>query len=383
MQTEVCAPLFSNEGIYTMNKITEITSIEQIQQLAKSGFTEWKGLGDVSVERDGDLLIFNYTARAQYEGRWNFFERVSRGLIVHAVTGEIVARAFDKFYNWLQNGEKTHGHIVSITEKMDGSLGILYRLNGEHRISTRGNFHSDQAEWATKFLHEHYNLDDLPDELTLLFEIVYPENRVIVDYKGREDIVLIAARNRFTGAYLPFFPDLQLLADKYGFPLPKVYSFNNITEIIALTGKLDKDEEGFVVEFSDGQRFKFKGDKYLELHRLVFSLSFKNTLQAIVTKQVDYIREQIPDEFSANFKGWVKEIEDTRESIKREVADIFAQAPKQARKDFAIWVMSNHKHLSAYLFAMLDGEDIEALIYKKAFENRPNEMAVRQSENTA
>ncbi|MDO8755306.1 MAG: T4 RnlA family RNA ligase [Anaerolineales bacterium] len=366
-----------------MNKITEITSIEEIQQLAKSGFTEWKGLGDVSVERDGSLLIFNYTARAQYEGRWNFFERVSRGLIVHAVTGEIVARAFDKFYNWLQNGEKSNGHIVSITEKMDGSLGILYRLNGEHRISTRGNFHSDQAEYATKFLHEHYNLGGLPDELTLLFEIIYPENRVIVDYKGREDIVLIAARNRFTGAYLPFFPDLQLLADQYGFPLPKIYSFNNITEIIALTGKLDKDEEGFVVEFSDEQRFKFKGDKYLELHRLVFGLSFKNTLQAIVTKQVDYIREQIPDEFSADFNGWVKEIEETRERIKREAADIFAQAPKQARKDFAIWVMSNHKHLSAYLFAMLDGEDIEALIYKKAFENRPNEMAVKQSENTA
>ena len=363
-----------------MNKITEITSIEEIQQLAKSGFTEWKGLGDVSVERDGDLLIFNYTARAQYEGRWNFFERVSRGLIVHAVTGEIVARAFDKFYNWLQNGEKTHGHIVSITEKMDGSLGILYRLNGEQRISTRGNFHSDQRvpRSSSRALQPRRP----PDELTLLFEIVYPENRVIVDYKGREDIVLIAARNRFTGAYLPFFPDLQLLADKYGFPLPKVYSFNNITEIIALTGKLDKDEEGFVVEFSDGQRFKFKGDKYLELHRLVFGLSFKNTLQAIVTKQVDYIREQIPDEFSADFNGWVKEIEETRERIKREAADIFAQAPKDTRKDFAIWVMSNHKHLSAYLFAMLDGEDIEALIYKSLRE-QPNEMAVKQSENTA
>lgn len=363
--------------------MNEITSIEQIQQLAKSGFTEWKQLGDVSVEREGDLLIFNYTARAQYEGRWNFFERVSRGLIVNAQTGEIAARAFDKFYNWLQNGQKANGHIVSITEKMDGSLGILYRVDGAYRISTRGNFHSNQAEWATQFLHEHYQLDGLPDELTLLFEIIFPDNRVIVDYHGREDLVLIAARNRFTGDYLPFFPDLQLLADKYGFPLPKVYSFNNISEIIALTGKLDKDEEGFVVEFSDGQRFKFKGDKYLELHRLVFSLSFKNTLQAIVTNQVDYIREQIPDEFLADFNGWVKEIEETRERIQREVAEVFAQAPKDTRKDFAVWVMSNHKDISPYLFALLDGYPLEPIIYKKAFENRPNETAVKQSENTA
>ncbi|MEW5938504.1 MAG: T4 RnlA family RNA ligase [Chloroflexota bacterium] len=361
----------------------EITSIEQIQQLAREGFSDWKSLGDVSVERDGDLLIFNYTAKAQYEGRWNFFERVSRGLIVNAHTGEIAARAFDKFFNWLQDGQKSNGHIVSITEKMDGSLGILYRVDGEYRISTRGAFHSDQAEWATKFLHEHYNLDGLPNELTLLFEIIYPENRVIIDYKGREDLVLLAARNRFTGAYLPFFPNIQLLADKYGFPLPRVYSFNNLTEIMERLGKMDKDEEGFVVEFSDGQRFKFKGDKYLELHRLVFGLSFKNTLLAVVTKQVDYLRSQIPDEFLGDFNRWAKEIEETRERIKREATNLFAQAPKETRKDFALWVMSNHKDLSSYLFAMLDGYDIEPIIYKKAFENRPNEMAVKQSENTA
>jgi len=366
-----------------MTELNEITSIEQIQGLAKQGFTEWKRFGDVSVEHDGDLLIFNYTARAQYEGRWNFFERVSRGLIINAVTGEIVARAFDKFYNWMQGGQKANGHIVSITEKMDGSLGILYRVNDKYKISTRGSFHSNQAEWATKFLHEHYQLDGLPNELTLLFEIIYPENRVIVDYKGRADLVLIAARNRFTGDYLPFFPDLKLLADKYHFPLPKTYDFNDINAIIALTGKLDKDEEGFVVEFSDGQRFKFKGDKYLELHRLVFGLSFKNTLQAVATNQVENIRSQIPDEFLSQFNAWVKEIEETRSRVKREVAEVFAQAPKEARKDFALWVMSDHKELSSYLFAMLDGHDVEPIIYKKAFENRPNETAVSHSENVA
>lgn len=263
------------------------------------------------------------------------------------------------------------------------SLGILYRRNGEYRISTRGNFHSDQAVWATNFLHAHYNLDGLPDELTLLFEIIYPENRVIVDYQGREEIVLIAARNRFTGDYLPFSPDLERLAAKYGFPTPKVYTFRDIGEILARLKTMDKDEEGFVVEFSDGQRFKFKGDKYLELHRLVFSLSFKNTLQAVATDQAESVRAQIPDEFLADFNAWAKEIEETRERIKREVVDIFTQAPKDTRKDFAVWVMSRHKDISSYLFALLDGHDLEPIIYKKAFENRPNEMAVKQSENTA
>ncbi len=363
--------------------MNEIISIADIQRLVTQGFTDWKQLGDVSVERDDDLLIFNYTARAQYEGRWNFFERVSRGLIVHAVTGEIVARAFDKFYNWMQAGKTSSGHIVAVTEKLDGSLGILYRVNGEYRIATRGNFHSDQAEWATKFLRKRYTLDGLPNELTLLFEIIYPENRVIVDYGGREDLVLLAARNRFTGDYLPFFPDLKLLAEKYGFPIPKTYSFNDIEALVARIKELGVNDEGFVVEFSDGQRFKFKGDKYLELHRLVFGLSFKNTLQAVMTNQAEAIRSQIPDEFLGQFNAWVKEIEGTRERIKRDAAQVFAQAPKDTRKDFALWVMANHKELSPYLFAMLDGKDIEPLIYKKAFENRPNELAVSHSEDVA
>jgi RNA ligase len=283
----------------------------------------------------------------------------------------------------MQDGKKSDGHVVSITEKMDGSLGILYRLGNQYRIATRGSFHSDQAEWATKFLHGHYTLDDLPTELTLLFEIIYPENRVIVDYGGREDLVLLAARNRITGEYLRFFPDLKLLADQYHFPLPKVFSFHSIADVLAQASKLGIDEEGFVVEFSDRQRFKFKGDKYLELHRLVFGLSFKNTLQAVMTNQVENIRLQIPDEFLGQFNAWVKEIEETREHIHREVTEVFAQAPKDTRKNFALWVMANHKELSSYLFAMLDGEAIEPIIHKKAFANRPNETAVSHSEDVA
>src|SRR5579885_3015802 len=104
----------------------EIGSLEQIQELVRQGFTDWKRFGDVNVRADGDLLIFNYSQLAQYAARWNFFEQISRGLIIHARTGEVVARAFDKFFNWLEGGRSSQGHIVSVTEKVDGSLGILY-----------------------------------------------------------------------------------------------------------------------------------------------------------------------------------------------------------------------------------------------------------------
>jgi RNA ligase len=350
----------------TQSDSPEITSIADIQRLAVAGFRDWKQLGEVSVSQEGELLLFSYTAKAQYDGRWNFFERVSRGLMINAVTGEVVARPFDKFFNWFEQGRKASGHIVAVTEKLDGSLGILYRLNNQYHIATRGNFHSAQAEWATAYLKANYNLRDLDETLTLLFEIIYPDNRVVVDYDGREELVLLAARNRFSGDYLPFYPDVYDLGQRYGFTLPTVYEFNNITQILEQTGALEVNEEGYVVEFSSGERFKFKGDRYLELHRLIFNLSFKNTLAAVVAGQVETIREQIPDEFLGEFNQWVAEIESAVTAVKREVQTAFDAAPKSSRKEFAFWVQTNHPELAAYLFAAWDGKPLEPMIYRLA-----------------
>lgn len=359
----------------------EIENTQQIISLAVSGFSEWKKYGDVSVRDNADLLIFNYTEKAQFEGRWNFFERVSRGLIVNRITGEIVARPFDKFHNWLEGNRKSEGRILSITEKLDGSLGILYRVNGDYKISTRGSFDGEQAQWATQFL-KRYNLEGLPAEYTLLFEIVYPENRVVVDYGNRQDLVLLAIRNRFSGEYLPF-STVKEIALQYGFSLPTVYEFSSVDDVINCLPALDGNQEGYVVEFSDGQRFKFKGDKYKELHRLICGLSFKNTLAAVASGTVENIRSQIPDEFLGQFNSWVNEIVAKVAEVKVITAQSFEVAPKENRKDFALWVTANYKDISPYLFSLLDGRDIEQMIYKKAFESRNNDKAVNHDENTA
>ena len=349
--------------------LENINTIEDIQYLAKNGFEDWKSHGEIYVNQKDNLLIFNYTPKAQYDGGWNFFERVSRGLIIDRITGEIIARPFDKFFNWLEHGERSDGHIVNITEKIDGSLGILYRDKG-YKVATRGSFDGEQAKWATHFLNMNWNLIGLPNELTLLFEIVYPENRIVIDYKDREDLILLAARNRFTGKYIKFFPDLYNLAQLYQFNLPEVYKFNDITEIIELTGKMGADKEGFVVEFSDGQRFKFKGDRYLELHRLISGLSFKNTLEAAESGTIDYIRSQIPNEFLIEFDGWVEEIDQKVIATEKATKTAFDMAPKITRKEFALWVKENCFDLMPYLFATLDGKDIKPMIYQNAFKDR-------------
>ena len=186
-----------------MSKNIEVVqSIDDISRLLTSGFDEWKSLGEVNVKHNNELTLFNYTAKAQYEARWNFFETVSRGLILNNVTGRIVARPFEKFFNWGEGGRTTDAPIDYVMEKLDGSLGIMYEHEGEFKIATRGSFDSDQAIWATEFIQsKKRHPKDTVGEYTLLFEIIYPDNRIVVDYGQREDLVLLALRHNPTGAY--------------------------------------------------------------------------------------------------------------------------------------------------------------------------------------
>src|SRR5688572_4275446 len=112
-----------------------IASIEDIQKLVRAGESSWEQYGDVRSLYFEDFVLFNYSAKAQYAGRWNWFELNSRGLILNATTGEVVALPFPKFFNWGELDRTTDATIQYITEKIDGSLGILYRVVDGYRIA--------------------------------------------------------------------------------------------------------------------------------------------------------------------------------------------------------------------------------------------------------
>jgi RNA ligase len=344
-----------------------INSIEDISKLAMQGETDWSQYGHVYTKEMDDLILFNYTPQAQYENQWNFFERVSRGLIINKVTGEVVARGFDRFWNWMERGRRGTGHIVTVTTKLDGSLGVLFRHNGEYRIATRGAFDSEQAIWGTMFLNAQYPNLDIPDNLTLMFEIIYPENRVIVNYGDMHDIVLLAARDRFTGEYLPYYPELFNLAGDQRLRIASTVSFHSITDIIEATGKIDANQEGWVVEMSDGSRWKFKGDEYVHLHKLISGLSYKKAVEAVRYGKVDELIELIPNEFLDEFKEWVEEIRRRVWNLTSYVEAVFEIAPKETRAEFAIWVKTYQIDFAPYLFKRYDNREYIDLIYQREF----------------
>ena len=358
---------------------TQIRSVRDICNLVKAGFSEWESLGNVRVTPyqlpRGKVYHFNYTSKAQFSQTWNTFEQLSRGLIVQR-DGTIVARPFDKFFNLGEGGRwpAQHAQIEYVHEKVDGSLGISY-WDGKHwRIACRGGLDRVQASWATLYLQTLLGGKRLVEGYTYLFEIVYPENPHVVDYGDVSGLYLLAIRHIDSGVYQ--YPNyVRGEAHRLGFLLPKQYNVLDVTHLESMRKKLDCTAEGFVVTFSDGTMFKVKGDKYMELHRLVSSLSYRKVAQAIADNGLPELFNAIQPKYKSQVLAWSKDFRDAQATILRTVTEIHHRCPKTTRKEFAEFIQANvDAQWHPYLFKMFDGEDIRPLIHRHL---------IRHADNTA
>src|SRR5579863_10134244 len=142
-----------------------------------------------------DLVLFGYTDQTTFERAWQTeYTRNARGIIFEKKTGRLVAKPFPKFFNL---GEQEETQILNfpkepyrVFEKADGSLGIVYYYKGQWNVATRGSLSSEQAIKAQEML-EKYNTGALNVAYTFLVEIIYPENKIIVNYGDDEKLVML------------------------------------------------------------------------------------------------------------------------------------------------------------------------------------------------
>ncbi len=243
-----------------------------------------KGL--VSVRTDGRLRILNYTAKATHSRSWNAATVACRGLILDDAN-RIVARPFPKFFGPSEPDAPAvpSGRPMEVTAKLDGSLGIAYtHLGGGVRLATRGSLTSDQAVEATRIWHEKYRHIAIPEGLTPLFEIIYPDNRVVLDYGGMRDLVLIALIDIETGA--------DVGPGGFDWPGPRADAesfadFDALAEHVATAS--EADHEGYVARFTAGGagpdiRFKLKYPSYVVAHRAAFGLTTARVWEAAAAR---------------------------------------------------------------------------------------------------
>lgn len=321
---------------------------------------------------DLPLSIYTYTRECQYGHIWTPVTMACRGLIADDASGAIVAYPFPKIFVTAMHGVHDFAPPLptdepfEIFEKADGSLIILFHYDGRWHAASKGSFTSEQAQWAQQRI-DAADLSRLDPALTYLAEAIYPGNRIVVDYRDREDLVLLAAYRPADGTeellstVAPHWTGIGPVACSWGLS-------SDLAELeqLALASKtIDGDpaggteEEGYVIRYASGQRAKIKLSAYLVLHKL-FTGTNERTIWEVLASGQDpaVLFDTVPDEFADWARNIAMRLASEHGQIVAEVHADFGEVISQLppiydRKSFAL-LAKETKHRSA-LFLLVDG----------------------------
>lgn len=366
-----------------MINASQIIDLENLKKLIINGYVK---------ERKHPLFplrIYNYTARCQSDRIWNNETLHCRGLILDDEYN-IIARPFKKFFGihelespFIPSVDMTKKFIA--TEKLDGSLGIVFNnpYSGKIEIATRGSFDSEQSIWANNYLNSKIKFSYLPQDTTLLVEIIYHNNTIVVDY-SYEGLVALAWIGNISGSDL----NLKLLAcSQAGIPEAMTYNSDNVKRLID-NSPFD-NFEGYVLYFPEtGDRVKVKLDEYLRLHKIVTNVSSTSIWELLKTGgSIDEVINKVPQ----RLKEWVisrsTELRRKKIDILNECNIIYSKGKSlslKSRKEWADFYKNTaNQELLPILFKYLDEcniksenviEDIAWKLVKPAFE-RPHSVS--------
>lgn len=355
------------------------------------------------------LSIYTYTRACQYDRHWTPATIACRGLIADDITGEIVAHCFPKFFN---HGEHETGFDYApplpnepfeIFDKVDGSLGIVFHHTGRWHIASKGSFISKQAQWARRWLDVHYTGGLIPGR-TYLVEIVYPENRIVVNNGAEETLVLLAVYGP-DGTEELVQRSHETWTDLVGGRVVQSWPALPLHELVkraALNEKLDgnsatgTDAEGWVIRYASGVRAKVKLAEYVRLHKVLTGVNARDVWRALAVTvlgvRVDAKRTAqalgcstaelqamqrigdplaallagVPDEFDQWVRGICAELTEHAEALEAEIGEAYAERAHLAadRGAFARSVQGLDSSVRAAMFLRLDGKDVTVHIWR-------------------
>ena len=264
-----------------------------------------------------DIWILNYSPKAQSKKFWDDHTMSCRGMIIDA-DGNILARPFQKFKNYEEHdpSEIDMSQKYEIFEKMDGSLIIVfyYEPRMEWIVASRGSFISEQSIEAKKMIG--IKTEKLNQNCTYLFEILYPENRIVVDYGDRRELVLLTNLVTATGEEIPHNELITLYS--YLFTVVKLYNDKNIRDLSELKALEEDNMEGFVIRFENGFRVKVKFTEYVRLHGILTNVSNLTVWEHMKDNyEFDELLDRVPDEFYEWLERTAEQLQQKFNAIER------------------------------------------------------------------
>lgn len=323
-----------------------------------------------------DIWILNYSPKVQSKKFWDEYTLSCRGLVIDA-DGNILARPFQKFKNFEEHdpSEIDMTQDYDVFEKMDGSLIILFYYEPRMTwiVASRGSFISEQMLEAEKMFKSISNIDELKTNNTYLFEIIYPENRIVVDYGNKRELVLLTVVETSTGIE-PFYDDLVSQYSKF-FTVVKRFDvkINNLNDLKKLEVN---NKEGFVVKFANGFRVKVKFAEYIRLHGILTNVSNLTVWEHLKNNyDFDALLDRVPDEFYDWLKRTTKVLQSEFNEIERLALKEFVRiyhvngigmnpnrTEEENRRDFAMEAIKTEYR--SILFKLYDKRPYDDIIWK-------------------
>ena len=303
------------------------------------------------------LTIYNYTAKAQFDRYWVDATLHCRGLVLDN-NYRPIARPLPKFFNLQEYQGKIPDGVPNIYEKLDGSLIILFHYQGQWEVASRGSFASEQARMARLLLADYQaDVATLDTEYTYLFEIIYPSNRIVVDYGDARRLVLLAAVHTETGVELAHH-QVNWIDRAETYPATTLPEW--ITSIDSRQAELH-NHEGFILRWPNGFRLKYKLADYVRLHRIITRVQAKDIWECLSQNQdLDQFLDSVPDEFYNWVKDTKLELETKYHAIETECLQAFKDLGD--RKQTALYFQT--QKYPGVLFLMLDNRDYRQVIWK-------------------
>ena len=296
-----------------------------------------------------------------------------RALILQKGSWKVLARSFDRFFNYGECPDKDSEFNLAnavVWEKIDGSLCLVWwnPTYGQWEASTRkmayaegstclGNAFKDVIMKALGGRDLDEMFEGMDKQVTYIFEVVSPETRVTKPYKDY-DIYLLGTRNIVTGDEglgSNYISELMAIKTKLDVRTPKIYSFKNVTEIVAFAKQMDAFDEGFVctciTPSGSFSRIKIKNPAHVAISHLRENGGMSSKNIAIISwggDQEEYLK-YFPEDMEF-FEPYI----DAMDLLTNEIKEVWEQTKDiVSQKDFAMKVKD--LPYSSILFKMRKG----------------------------
>jgi len=264
--------------------------------------------------------------------------------------GAPVSRTMQKFFNagekeWLSlESIMQRNDIHAIYEKLDGSMIATAFHNNGLLWRSKKSFTSDVVALAIEFVNlpENSNIKTFAYEvasrgMTATFELTHPAARIVVAHE-RASLRLLHVRDNVSGQYVMLDANHmihQLIAE---YAVPMVPKIDITMEEVIQSLETMRDQEGYVIQFKDGDMVKIKCPWYNRLHRSITFLRERDIAQLAINEELDDVKASLVEAGIdlTLVNGVETKLKDILSGILDEVETIYQNGKDLDRKGFAI-----------------------------------------------